>query len=159
MATPEIETCDLGVQRREMMIAPGTWNAEARTVDVTFTTGARRRMFDWSRWDYVDEELSLDSGAIRFDRINNLVGLLGYPRPRGAHKNNDSDCAVLQVLLVAQVLVRGFLVRNLSLFTRHSSLRRRRPMTHKALQIWSPRWGLPRVRVRVITRLQAYLDI
>jgi hypothetical protein len=71
MATPETETRAIGVQRRELMIAPGTWNEEARTVDVTFTTGARRRMFDWSRWDYVDEELSLDAGSIRFDRINN----------------------------------------------------------------------------------------
>jgi hypothetical protein len=62
-----------------------------------------------------------------FDRINNPVGLLGYPGPRGTHQDNDSDCAILQVLLIAQILV-----RNLSLVTRHSSLRRRRFNLHPA---------------------------
>jgi hypothetical protein len=67
----EVITRDMPVQRRELMIAPDSWNPETRTVEVTWTTGARRRMFDWNRWDYVDEELSLEAGHIRLDRINN----------------------------------------------------------------------------------------
>lgn len=76
MAETETITRDMPVQRRELMIAPDSWNPETRTVDVTWTTGARRRMFDWNRWDYVDEELSLEAGHIRFDRINNGAPVL-----------------------------------------------------------------------------------
>jgi hypothetical protein len=76
LTSPETMTRDLPMQRRELMIAPGSWNPETRTVDVTWTTGARRRMFDWYRWDYVDEELSLEAGHIRLDRINNGAPVL-----------------------------------------------------------------------------------
>ena len=54
-----------------------------------------------------DFNLDVITCSERFDRINNPVGLLGYPRPRGTHKDNDSDCAILQVLLITQVLIRG----------------------------------------------------
>jgi hypothetical protein len=100
MADLETLTRNLPVQRRELMVAPGTWNAEALTVDVTWTTGARRTMFDWNRWDYVDEELSLEPGAIRFDRINNGAPVLN------SHDSSELD-SVIGVVVAGTARIEG----------------------------------------------------
>lgn len=64
------ETRQIGIVRRDLTIRSETFDEAARTVDVVFTTGARRTMFSWERWAYVEEELAVDGGAVRLDRIN-----------------------------------------------------------------------------------------
>ena len=49
---------------------PSSYREEDNSVEVVWSTGARRAMFDWLEWDIVDEELSLDPGAVRLDRLN-----------------------------------------------------------------------------------------
>ena len=88
MTEIETESRSLPMQRRELMVAPGTWNGEALTVDVTWTSGARRRMFDWNRFDYVDEELSLEAGAVRLERINNGAPVLN------SHDSSDLEYVI-----------------------------------------------------------------
>lgn len=68
---PTLETIQIGVVQRELRIRADSFNEEARTVDVVFTTGARRTMFSWTRWEYVEEELDTAAAAVRMDRINN----------------------------------------------------------------------------------------
>jgi hypothetical protein len=51
-------------------LAPvSTVNAESRTVDLTWTTGARVRRYDWWNDRYYQEELSLDPAHVRMERL------------------------------------------------------------------------------------------
>lgn len=49
---------------------PSSYREEDNSLEVVWSTGARRAMFDWLEWDIVDEELSLEAGAVRLDRLN-----------------------------------------------------------------------------------------
>lgn len=57
-------------------IVPDSFNEEARTVDLTWTTGAQVERFSWSRWESYLEELSLSEGDVRMDRLNSGAPLL-----------------------------------------------------------------------------------
>lgn len=46
-----------------------SFNAEARTIDVVWSTGARGLRFDWGIGEYY-EELSLDAASVNLDRLN-----------------------------------------------------------------------------------------
>ena len=56
-------------------VQPQTYNEEARTVDLVWTTGAQVRRFDWMEGPYL-EELSLDQKSVRMDRLNTGAPLL-----------------------------------------------------------------------------------
>ena len=64
-----------GLLQTRAMFAPDTINVEERTVEVVWTTGAQVRRASWSRGDYI-EELSLQPGAVRLDRLNSGAPLL-----------------------------------------------------------------------------------
>lgn len=97
------------------------------------TFAPRQRQLSFLR---CGRQLQFDLNAVAapgtFNCCGNFVRLFRNPGPRCGHQNDDSNFPILQVLLVARGLVRGFLVRHLSLFTRHSSLRRRRLNLHPA---------------------------
>lgn len=57
-------------------VQPKTFDAEKRTVELTWTTGATVRKFDWFEGPYL-EELSLDPQHVRMDRLNTGAPLLG----------------------------------------------------------------------------------
>jgi len=57
------------------MFAPSTINVEERTVELVWTTGAQVKRASWSRGDYI-EELSLQPGAVRLERLNAGAPLL-----------------------------------------------------------------------------------
>src|SRR5688500_13342913 len=59
----------LPIQVRAATIAPSTVDEEARTVELVWTTGARVMRVSWFRGSY-EEELSLDRGAVRMDRLD-----------------------------------------------------------------------------------------
>ena len=60
----------LPTQLRAASVAPATYNAADRTVEVVWTTDARvRRMDQWSGQAY-DEELAVDTSAIDMTRLN-----------------------------------------------------------------------------------------
>ena len=63
----------LPVIGREATVRAEAINTEARTIEVTWTTGAVVQRRRWEGWDDVveyDEELVVDPGAIRLDRLN-----------------------------------------------------------------------------------------
>jgi hypothetical protein len=64
-----------GLLQTRAMFAPETINVEARTVELVWTTGAKVKRADWARGDYM-EELSLQAGAVRLDRLNKGAPLL-----------------------------------------------------------------------------------
>lgn len=67
---------DAPLVRREAQLRPTSWNAEARTIDVVWTTGARGTRFDWERFQAVEEELSTEPGSVRLDRLNSGAPVL-----------------------------------------------------------------------------------
>ncbi|QEE38837.1 MULTISPECIES: HK97 family phage prohead protease [unclassified Methylobacterium] len=57
-------------RHRNARLRSASFDAEAYTIEVVWTTGARVRRYDpWDGEEY-DEELSLDDGAVRLDRLN-----------------------------------------------------------------------------------------
>jgi hypothetical protein len=58
-----------GLLQTRAMFAPETINVEERTVELVWTTGAMVKRADWARGEYM-EELSLQPGAVRLDRLN-----------------------------------------------------------------------------------------
>ncbi|WVR18331.1 Mu-like prophage major head subunit gpT [Bordetella phage PY223] len=61
---------------------PSTFNDEARTVEIVWTTGARVLRWDWDIGRYY-EELSLEGKAVRLERLNNGASVLN------SHKSRD----------------------------------------------------------------------
>lgn len=57
-------------QVRTASFAPASVSDEQRTVDVVFSTGAQVKRYDWWRDESFLEELSLEPGAVRLDRLN-----------------------------------------------------------------------------------------
>lgn len=85
------ETLDLPLMARGADVLPATVNAEARTVDVIWTTGSTvRRARFWD--DPVDEELVVDATAIRLGRLNSGAPFLN------SHNNYELE-AVLGVVV------------------------------------------------------------
>ena len=68
---------------RAMTLQPTSWNAETRTIDVVWTTGARGTRFDFDSFGMVDEELATGSGNVRLDRLNSGAPVLN------AHQKGD----------------------------------------------------------------------
>jgi hypothetical protein len=64
-----------GLLQTRAMFAPETIDVEERTVELVWTTGAQVRRASWSRGDYI-EELSVQPGAVRLDRLNRGAPLL-----------------------------------------------------------------------------------
>jgi hypothetical protein len=63
---------------------PASLNEEARTVEVTWSTGSQVRRFDWWTEKEWIEELSMDPAHIRLDRLNNGAPILPDHR-KGLH--------------------------------------------------------------------------
>jgi len=74
MAAPRARSAD---------ISPTSWNAETRTIEVVWTTGARGARFDWESFETVDEELDTRSTAVRLGRLNSGAPVLDTHRRGG----------------------------------------------------------------------------
>jgi phage head maturation protease len=99
MAQPAHKTIELPRMRRIASIVPTTLNAEARTVSVVWSTGARVRRYSYSIGPYW-EELSLDPKAVLLGRLNNGAPLLN------AHDGEDAN-ATLGVVVAGTAAVDG----------------------------------------------------
>jgi len=60
---------------RRAAFQPATLNPDARTIELTWTTGARGRRASWFDGDWF-EELDMSTDAVRLDRLNNGAALL-----------------------------------------------------------------------------------
>lgn len=61
---------DMPQQVREASVVPQTWRDEDQSVEVVWTTGARRRAYDWWTDTAYDEELEVTPEAIDATRFN-----------------------------------------------------------------------------------------
>ncbi len=83
MAQPATHTVELGPLTLRAAIRDGSIDADARTVDVVFTTGAPVMRFDWMTGQRYIETLSLKKAHVRLDRLNNGAPFLN------AHSASD----------------------------------------------------------------------
>lgn len=83
-AQPELLT-------REAAIAPSSWNADTRTIEMVMSTGARGVRTSWFDGSY-EEELSMDSGAVRLERLNNHAPFLVV------HRGYSADAVIGKVV-------------------------------------------------------------
>jgi hypothetical protein len=65
----DAQTRSLPTQIRLATLQPGTFNREARTVEVVWTTGARVRRYSWWDDEYFDEELEVSEEAVDMARL------------------------------------------------------------------------------------------
>lgn len=68
--SPAQNTQMLPAMLRAAQIEPASFNADKRTVEVVFTTGAKVRRYDWGRDRVYDEELVVSPEAIDLARMN-----------------------------------------------------------------------------------------
>ena len=125
------ETRHVGIVSRALSLRAETFDEASRTVEVVFTTGARRTMFDWERWAYVEEELSTEPGAVRLERVNSgapvldshqryeLENQIGVVVPGSARIEAGQGIATLQLSAredVAGIVqdIRDGIIRNIS---------------------------------------------
>lgn len=66
---------------------PGTFNAEKRTVDVVWSTGARGPRWDWDIGRYY-EELSMDPAHVKLERLNAGASVLN------SHQSRDLSAVI-----------------------------------------------------------------
>lgn len=78
---------------------PGSFNAEKRTVDVVWSTGARGPRYDWNIGRFY-EELSLDPAHVNIKRLNAGASVLN------THNYRDLSC-VLGAVVPGSVVVDG----------------------------------------------------
>ena len=64
---------DLTIQTREAAVMPSTWRDDDGGVDVVWTTGARRRTYDWMTDQVYDEELVVDAESVDMSRFESGV--------------------------------------------------------------------------------------
>jgi hypothetical protein len=76
MDKDEIQTNVMPPMVRAMELVPSTFNAEARTVDVVWTTGAKVRRYDYWNERYYDEELVVSPEAVDLARLNGGASVL-----------------------------------------------------------------------------------
>ncbi|MFC5498140.1 prohead protease/major capsid protein fusion protein [Caenimonas terrae] len=60
---------DMPIQLREAQIVPASFNEAERTVDVVWTTGSRRRAYDWYNDTPYEEELAVEPDAVDMSRF------------------------------------------------------------------------------------------
>lgn len=70
MTAMQTQTLETPLQSIRAAVRPGTVNIEDRTVEITWTTGARGKRWSWSIGEY-QEELEVSPSALRMDRLNN----------------------------------------------------------------------------------------
>ena len=69
ITAPASNTRFLPTQQRAAAISPSSYDATSRTVDVTWTTGARVRRMDWYSGQAYDEELMVTAEAVDMSRL------------------------------------------------------------------------------------------
>jgi len=72
---------NIGPGQMRAAFQPGTFDAETRTVDVTWTTGKKGKRFSFSRGVYF-EELSLKRTDVNLERLNNGAAVLNNHQSR-----------------------------------------------------------------------------
>ena len=97
---------------RALTLQPSSWNPEARTVDVVWTTGSRGTRFSFDTMDVVDEELATGPNNVRLDRLNRGAPVLNH------HQTSDLGAQIGTVVPGSARMTNGEGVATLKLSDR-----------------------------------------
>lgn len=75
-STPQSRIVELFPLDFRALVAPSSANVANRTVDLTFSTGAGVKRYDWNQGTYYIEKLGMTPDNVRLDRLNNGAPLL-----------------------------------------------------------------------------------
>lgn len=89
---------DMPVQLRAAQIVPTSFDEAQRTVDVVWTTGARRRAYDWFNDTVYEEELAVTPDAVDMSRFD-----AGTVQVLDGHRAYGGVDAILGVALRASI--------------------------------------------------------
>lgn len=81
------ERLNIPMQTRAASVTPETLDDAARTVEVSWTTGAQVRRYNWLDGEYM-EELEVTAKAVRLNRLNNGAPLLD------SHRSMELDSVI-----------------------------------------------------------------
>ena len=122
---------------RAAELRPASFNPDDNTIEVCWTTGAQVQRYDWWEDEVYLEELALDAGAVRLDRLNagasflnshdscDLDAVLGAVVPGTARIENGMGLALVQLSKApgdADIIgkIRDGVIRNISVgYIRH----------------------------------------
>lgn len=85
---------DMPLQLREAQIVPASFDEAQRTVDVVWTTGARRRAYDWFGDTLYEEELAVTPDAVDMTRFE-----AGTVQVLDGHQTYSGVAAILGIAL------------------------------------------------------------
>lgn len=68
-AADRAPVCEIPLQSRAAVVRPATYREADNSLEVVWTTGSRRRMFDWSTGRVVEEELVVTPDAVDMSRF------------------------------------------------------------------------------------------
>lgn len=94
----EIEIAELPMLTREAVIVPASFNETDNTVDVVWTTGSRRRAYDYWNGTYYDEELTVTAAAVDMARFE--AGAVQVIRDHAVYQGID---AILGIALSGEI--------------------------------------------------------
>lgn len=84
MTAMQTQTLDTTLQSTRALVRPESVDVEARTVEITWTTGARGKRYSWSIGEFF-EELEVSESALRMERLNSGAPFLEV------HNQGDLD--------------------------------------------------------------------
>ncbi len=129
------------IMMRAAETRPASYREEDNSIEIVWTTGARVLRFDWWDDEYYFEELSLDDGAVRLERLNagaplldshisrGLASVIGSVVPGSASVGNGEGTARVRLASTPDVAdsvakIRDGIVRNVSVgYSVHSFTR------------------------------------
>lgn len=99
MDEDEIKIAELLPLTREAVIVPASFNEADNTVDVVWTTGSRRRAYDYWSGTYYDEELTVTAAAVDMTRFD--AGAVQLIRDHAVYQGID---AILGIALSGEIV-------------------------------------------------------
>jgi len=90
---------DMPVQTRGAVLVPSTWRESDNSIEVTWTTGARRRAYDWYDDQVYEEELAVTPEAVDMTRFD-----AGTVQVIDSHKVYSGVSAILGIATSASIV-------------------------------------------------------
>lgn len=96
---PQSTQIEIPSQTREAQIVPATYRDDDASVEVVWTTGARRRAYDWSTDQMMDEELAVDAASVDMSRFD--AGAVQVLDGHRAHGGTDAILGIAERAWIA----------------------------------------------------------
>ncbi len=97
-AVIEAREAEVPALYREASIVPSSYREEDNSIEVVWTTGSRRRAYDWWNGTYYDEELEVSKRSVNMERFD-----AGTVQVLDGHRTHGGVGAILGIAISAEV--------------------------------------------------------